>query len=171
DYGAETIGRHLFRSAEKVTRGAIHDDVDLAKLFDRLRNSLLDRVRLTNVRDDRNRLATVLIDRISRRLQVVHLPAHKRDTRARLGERTRNSARDTRAAASNKRDTPFQNSISKDCFAHMCLRYEYRGRDPTLSRDGTDPITRTASSNRNFPSYNALPTMTLSNSASAPSCT
>src|SRR6185295_17994299 len=33
---AKTIGRQLLRRAKKVSGGAVHDDVDLAELFDRL---------------------------------------------------------------------------------------------------------------------------------------
>ena len=42
NHGAKAVWRQLFRRAEKVSRGAVNDDIDLAKLFDRLCNGLLD---------------------------------------------------------------------------------------------------------------------------------
>src|SRR5262249_40476560 len=71
-------------------------------------------------------LAAVVVDGVSGRLQVVHLPAHERDTRARFSERTRDSTRDARAAASDESHSSLQNSIDENILTHVCLRYGYR---------------------------------------------
>jgi hypothetical protein len=52
-------------------------------------------------------------------LQVLQLSAHECNTRASFSERTRDSARDTRATASNKRHASVQNPLSKYSFAHI----------------------------------------------------
>ena len=68
-----------------------------------------------------NRLAAVLVDRIRRGLQVLHLAAHECDARARFRERACDAARDACSTAGDKRNVSFQNSISKDCLTHIVL--------------------------------------------------
>ena len=40
DHSSKTIRRQLLRRAKKVSRSAVHDNIDLAELLDRLRSSL-----------------------------------------------------------------------------------------------------------------------------------
>src|ERR1044072_1388169 len=70
---AKTIWRQLFRRAEKVTGGAVHDDVDLAEVFDRLCDCFFNVFGLPHIGNNRKRFATICIDSICSRLQVLHL--------------------------------------------------------------------------------------------------
>src|ERR1044072_4170701 len=141
--GAETIGRQLFRRAQKVSGGTVHYDVDLAEVFDCLCDCLFNRFGLAHIGHDCERLAAVCVDRVRSRLQVFDLPTGDSDTRARFGKRARNPSGDPRPTAGHKRYTPVQNSVIEDCLTHSFA-------------------TSIASSSLNFPSYKALPTMTLS---------
>src|SRR6185369_3569302 len=114
DHRPKPIRRQLLRGAKKVSRCAVHDDIDLAELLDRLRNRLFDFLRLSNVSSNGNRLSTVFINRLRGRYEVVHLAAHERHCRTRFRKRTRNSTRDPRPTASDKRHAPLQNPVIKD---------------------------------------------------------
>src|SRR5688572_6518722 len=148
DDRAKAVRRQLFSLTKKVSRRAINNDIDFAKLFDRLCHSAFDLSRLTHIRNCGDRFAARCIDRISRRLKVLEISAHQRNTRTRCRKRSRDSASDSRPAASHKRDVSVQNSLCKDCLAHC------------------EFAICNASSSLNFPSYKALPTITLSSSGS-----
>src|SRR5689334_20416071 len=147
DDSSKTVWRQLLRGTQKVSRGTVHDDVDLTKLLDSLCNGFFNFLRLSNINGHGNRLSAVLVDRLCSRYQVVHLPANERHGRPRFRKCARHSTSDSRPTSGNERHTSFQNSFIEDCLTH-CSR------------------ALIASSNLNFPSYKALPTITLSTRAS-----
>src|SRR6185369_3815359 len=131
--------------------------VDLAELFDCLRNCLFDRFGLAHISSDRNRFTAICVDRIRSRLQVLNLATRNRDTRTRFSKSARDAASDTRSTTRHKRHAPIKNSLTKNRFTHCS--------DPCLSclkSIRQIRVTLIASSNLNLPSYRALPTMTLS---------
>src|ERR1043165_1905009 len=70
DHSSEAVWRQLFRRAQEVTCGAVHDDIDLAELFDGLCYSLFNGLGLTYISDDSGRFAAILVDSVSGGLQV-----------------------------------------------------------------------------------------------------
>src|SRR6185295_14403028 len=102
-----------------VSRGAVHDDIDLAELLDRLRNCLLDFLWLPHITGNCNRLPTLLINCLRSRFQVVQLATYERHGSTRFCKRTRDSTRDPRPTASDERHASIQNSFIKDFFTHI----------------------------------------------------
>jgi hypothetical protein len=61
-----------------------HDDIDLAELFDRLRDRLVNFLRLSNISSNGNRFPTIVINRIRSRLKMVQLATDERHCRTRF---------------------------------------------------------------------------------------
>jgi len=84
---SKAIWRQLRRCAKKISSRAVHDNVDLSKLIDRVCNCLFDLVSMAYVHRDRDRSATIPVDGVGSGLKVIHLPADQRDARAGFGGR------------------------------------------------------------------------------------
>src|SRR5687768_9640355 len=82
DNSSEAVGRELLSSTKKVAGRAVNNDIDLAEMFDRLCDGFFNFFRMTNVRGNWQRFAAFLIDCVSGRLEVIHLPAYKRNAGA-----------------------------------------------------------------------------------------
>jgi hypothetical protein len=119
---AKTIWRQLFRRAEKVTGRAVHNDINLAEVFDRLCDCLFDCFGLAYIGNDCERFAAVCVDGVSSRLQMLDLATRERNTRTSFGKRARDSAGDPRSTAGHKRHAPIQNCIIKNRFTHILIR-------------------------------------------------
>src|SRR5882724_322529 len=74
---AEAVWRKLFRSAKKISRRSVDDDVDFAKVFDRRRYSFLYLVWIAYVGGNCKCLASVLFDCGCRRFKVLELATDK----------------------------------------------------------------------------------------------
>src|SRR4029078_11180620 len=61
---AKTIWRQLFRRAEKVTSRTVHDDIDLAEVFDRLCDCFFNVFGLAHIGNYCERFAAVCVDGI-----------------------------------------------------------------------------------------------------------
>src|SRR6185295_747714 len=110
-YSAESIRRQLLSSTKKVSSGAIHHDIDLAKVFDRLCDCLFNFLRLTHVGNNRERLATVIVDRVCSRLQVIDLTTRQCHARSRFSKCARYSTCNTCSTTRHERHASIQNSI------------------------------------------------------------
>src|SRR2546423_1598588 len=80
DDSAESVGRHFLRSTEKVTGCTVHNDIDLAKLFDSLCDGFFDLSRQPPVGCNSDCPPAILVDGVGGRLQMLHLAADERNS-------------------------------------------------------------------------------------------
>src|SRR6186713_1436927 len=73
DHSSKPVRRQLLRRTKKVSRSAVHDDINLAELLDSLRDCFFDFLRLADVTSNCNRLAAVVVDGLRGWLEVVQL--------------------------------------------------------------------------------------------------
>src|ERR1700752_123162 len=149
-HSSKTIWRQLLCGTEKVSGSAVHDDIDLAEVFDGLCDSFFNLFRLTHISNNCEGFTTFRVDGVRRRLQVIDLSTRESNTRTRFCKGTSYPAGDTGSTTGHKRDASIQNSVTEDSFAHSFYLLAML----------------MASSSLNFPSYKALPTMTMSRRAS-----
>src|SRR5437870_3006114 len=112
NYSAESIGRHLFGSAQKISRSAVYNNVNLAEFFDRRRNRPLDFIIISHVSRNCERFPAPGSNPFGGWLKVLHLTADQRNTSAAFGQSTRNAARYPSASTRHERNATIQYSIS-----------------------------------------------------------
>src|SRR5689334_19570976 len=86
NHSSKSVRRQLLRGTKKVSRSAVHDDIDLAELLDSLRHCFFNVFRLAHVSSDGDRVAAIIVDRLCSRLKVVQLATNEGDTRSCFGE-------------------------------------------------------------------------------------
>src|SRR3569832_413541 len=59
DDSSKTVWRQLLRCTKKVSRCAIHNEVDLPKLLDSMRDCFFNFLRLSTINSNRKRLPTI----------------------------------------------------------------------------------------------------------------
>jgi hypothetical protein len=118
DNSSKAVRRKLFGGAQKITGGTIYHCIDFAKVTDRRGNSILHILRIANVRSHRERLPSSLVDRLSCRLKMLHLPAHKNYASTGFRKRARDTAGYSSSATGYESNLLIQDSVGEYFLGH-----------------------------------------------------